>query len=303
MASMRDIKRRKTSIQSTQQITKAMKLVSTVKLQRAKTRAEKSKNYTVMMYDTIVSIMDKSGYIDHPYMKPNGSNKKAVILITSNRGLAGGYNSNVAKLVTTSEWNKEDVSVYAIGKKGCEAVKRHGFEIAYENSDMINEPIYSDAMELADEVLKRYADGEIGEIYIAYTIFKNTVVHVPRLQKLLPLGMDEVPQYSVSGNEGEESILPDAEAQSAKRALMTYEPCEDEALDLIIPKYVTSLIYGALIEAVASENGARMQAMDSATDNAEKMISSLELQYNRARQGAITQELTEIIGGADALSS
>ena len=300
MASMRDIKRRKTSIQSTQQITKAMKLVSTVKLQRAKTRAEKSKHYTIMMYDTIVSIMERSGYIDHPYMKPNGSTKKAVILITSNRGLAGGYNSNVTKLITTNDWNKEDVSIYAIGKKGADTLKRHGYEIAYDNSEMINEPIYTDAMELSGELLKSYAAGEIGEIYIAYTIFKNTVVHVPKLQKLLPLGLENTPMESVSGKE---ESLPDAKAESAKRALMTYEPAEDDALNLIIPKYVTSLIYGALIEAVASENGARMQAMDSATDNAEKMISGLELQYNRARQGAITQELTEIIGGADALSS
>ncbi len=301
MASMRDIKRRKVSIQSTQQITKAMKLVSTVKLQRAKSRAEQSKNYTMLMYDTIVSITKKSGYIDHPYMKPNGSDKKAVILITSNRGLAGGYNSNITKLVTQSGWDTDKTIVYAIGKKGRDGVKRKGFEVAYENAEMIEEPIYADAMELANDLLAKYSSGEIGEIYIAYTIFKNTVVHVPRLQKLLPLGEYSAPTESVSGSENEESIKPDAQQESARRALMTYEPDEDEALNAIIPKYVTSLIYGALIEAVASENGARMQAMDSATDNAEKMISSLELQYNRARQGAITQELTEIIGGAEAL--
>ncbi len=301
MASMRDIKRRKTGIQSTQQITKAMKLVSTVKLQRAKTRAEQNKNYTMLMYDTIVSIVKRSGYIDHPMMKDNGSAKKAVILITSNRGLAGGYNSNITKLVTQSGWSTDETEVYAIGKKGRDGVRRRGYEVVYENAGMIDEPVYSDAMELADDLLAKYAAGEIGEIYIAYTIFKNTVVHVPKLQKLLPLGKDSTPTESVSGREGEESILPDAEEEAAKRALMTYEPDEDEALNAIIPKYVTSLIYGALIEAVASENGARMQAMDSATDNAEKMISGLELQYNRARQGAITQELTEIIGGAEAL--
>ena len=301
MASMRDIKRRKTGVQSTQQITKAMKLVSTVKLQRAKARAEQSKNYTVQMYDTIVSIMNRSGYIDHPLMKPNGSDKKAIILITSNRGLAGGYNSNIIKLVTQSGWSTDETVIFAIGRKGREGVKRKGFEVAYDNPDMIEEPVYSDAKELADEILKRYLAGEIGEIYIAYTIFKNTVVHLPRLQKLLPLGEGSTPTESVSGSEDEETILPDAGEESAKRALMTYEPNEDEALNAIIPKYVTNLIYGALIEAVASENGARMQAMDSATDNAEKMISNLELQYNRARQGAITQELTEIIGGAEAL--
>ncbi|MCR5673482.1 MAG: ATP synthase F1 subunit gamma [Lachnospiraceae bacterium] len=301
MASMRDIKRRKTGVQSTQQITKAMKLVSTVKLQRAKARAEQSKNYTMLMYDTIVSIVGKSGYIDHPLMKPNGSDKKAVILITSNRGLAGGYNSNITKLVTKSGWSTDETVIYAIGKKGRDGVKRKGYEVVYENAGMIEEPIYADATDLANELLAKYAAGEIGEIYIAYTIFKNTVVHVPRLQKLLPLGKESTPTESVTGKEGEESILPDAEKESAKRALMTYEPDSDEALSAIIPKYVTSLIYGALIEAVASENGARMQAMDSATDNAEKMISALELQYNRARQGAITQELTEIIGGAEAL--
>lgn len=301
MASMRDIKRRKVSIQSTQQITKAMKLVSTVKLQRAKSRAEQSKNYTMLMYDTIVSITTRSGYIDHPYMKPNGSDKKAVILITSNRGLAGGYNSNITKLVTQSGWDTDKTIVYAIGKKGRDGVRRKGFEVVYENAEMIEEPIYADAMELANDLLAKYSSGEIGEIYIAYTIFKNTVVHVPKLQKLLPLGEYSIPTESVSGSEDEGSIKPDAQQESARRALMTYEPDEDEALNAIIPKYVTSLIYGALIEAVASENGARMQAMDSATDNAEKMISSLELQYNRARQGAITQELTEIIGGAEAL--
>ncbi len=301
MASMRDIKRRKVSIQSTQQITKAMKLVSTVKLQRAKSRAEQSKNYTMLMYDTIVSITTKSGYIDHPYMKPNGSDKKAVILITSNRGLAGGYNSNITKLVTQSGWDTDKTIVYAIGKKGRDGVRRKGFEVVYENAEMIEEPIYADAMELANDLLAKYSSGEIGEIYIAYTIFKNTVVHVPKLQKLLPLGEYSIPTESVSGSEDEGSIKPDVQQESARRALMTYEPDEDEALNAIIPKYVTSLIYGALIEAVASENGARMQAMDSATDNAEKMISSLELQYNRARQGAITQELTEIIGGAEAL--
>ncbi|MCR5474813.1 MAG: ATP synthase F1 subunit gamma [Lachnospiraceae bacterium] len=303
MASMRDIKRRKTGIQSTQQITKAMKLVSTVKLQRAKARAQQIKNYTILMYDTIVSITNRSGYIDHPFMKPNGSARKAVILITSNRGLAGGYNSNIIKLVTQSGWDTGETDIYAIGRKGRDGVKRKGYQVIYENSDIIEEPIYADAADLAGELLARYAAGEIGEIYIAYTIFKNTVVHIPKLQKLLPLDKESTPTESVTGVEGEENKLPDAEKETAKRALMTYEPDEDEALSAIIPKYVANLIYGALIEAVASENGARMQAMDSATDNAEKMISNLELQYNRARQGAITQELTEIIGGADALSS
>lgn len=291
MPSMRDIKRRKTSIQSTQQITKAMKLVSTVKLQRAKSRAEKTQAYFQCMYQTVTNMLRKSGYLDHPYLKPNGSDKKAVIVITSNRGLAGGYNSNIVKLVTGMDWNKEQVKIYAVGKKGRDTLKRRGYEIVRDDSEMINEPLYSDAQELCNVLLKAYSDGEIGEIYLAYTHFKNTVSHVPTMLKLLPVSVDEAAEKL------------DAKEQSDDRALMNYEPEETEALNLIIPKYVTSLIHGAFVEAVASENGARMQAMDSATSNAEEMIGTLELQYNRARQGHITQELTEIIGGAEALSS
>ncbi len=287
MASMRDIKRRKGSIQSTQQITKAMKLVSTVKLQRAKQRAEQSKAYFKCMYETVTSVLAKSGNLNHPYLRGGDSTKKAVIVITSNRGLAGGYNSNVVKLVTQGGFNKEDLRIYAVGKKGKDALNRYGYEIVEEDSDIIEEPLYVDAMALSSRVLEAYAKGEVGEIYLAYTGFKNTVVHEPTLLKLLP-------------------VEPEKQTETAQdkdsKALMSFEPDDDEALDLIIPKYVTSLIYGGLIEAVASENGARMQAMDSATSNAEEMIDHLSLMYNRARQGSITQELTEIIAGANAIS-
>ena len=288
MASMRDIKRRKGSIQSTQQITKAMKLVSTVKLQRAKQRAEQSKAYFNCMYETVTSMLAKTGNLNHPYLNGGDSAKKAVIVITSNRGLAGGYNSNIVKLVTQqSGFRKEDLRIYAIGKKGKDALNRHGYEIVEEDSDIIEEPLYVDAMALSSRVLEAYTKGEIGEIYIAYTAFKNTVVHESTLLKLLPVEAEK---------------KADAAEEKESKALMSFEPNDDEALEMIIPKYVTSLIYGGLIEAVASENGARMQAMDSATSNAEEMIDHLSLMYNRARQGSITQELTEIIAGANAIS-
>ena len=290
MASMRDIKRRKVSIQSTQQITKAMKLVSTVRLQRAKNRAERSKAYFDAMYKTVSSILSKSKNATHPYLVDNGSSKKAVIVITSNRGLAGGYNSNVVKLITrdeaTADWKKEDVSIYAIGNKGKDAFKRYGYHIMAQEPEMIEEPLYSDAQQVSAQLLEKYEKGEIGEIYVAYTEFKNTVTHIPTLIKVLPVDRQD-------GGEAEEK---------AAAAPMNYEPTEDEALALIIPKYVTSIIYGAMTQAAASENGARMQAMDSATSNAEEMIQNLELLYNRARQGSITQELTEIIAGSDAIS-
>ncbi len=286
MASMRDIKRRKSSIQGTQQITKAMKLVSTVKLQRARASAERSKGYFDCMYDTVSSILSRVGNVEHKYLQPGNSSKKAVIVITSNRGLAGGYNSNVVKLITRHEsWKKEDVVVYAIGNKGRDALARSGYEIKEDLPQVIEEPAYADAMQLSKRLLDSFAAEEIGEIYLAYTSFKNTVSHVPTLLKLLP-----VEQENVSAKQEPENA-----------ALMNFEPADEEALDMIVPKYITSLIYGALRESMASENGARMQAMDNATSNAEEMISDLSLKYNRARQGSITQELTEIIAGAEAL--
>ncbi len=295
MASMRDIKRRKGSIQSTQQITKAMKLVSTVKLQRAKQRAEQSKTYFDCMYETVNSILKKTSGMQHRYLQPGDSAKKAVIVITSNRGLAGGYNSNVVKLITRGELKKEELEIYSIGKKGKDSLSRYGYHIAWDGSDIIEEPAYADAMQLSRKLLDEFAAGNIGEIYLAYTYFKNTVVHVPKLIKLLPVeaGADGPDMSAEKGVQDEEKKL---------YIPMNFEPKDEEALNLLIPKYITSLIYGALVEAVASENGARMQAMDSATSNAEEMISNLTLLYNRARQGSITQELTEIIAGAEAIS-
>ena len=284
MASMRSIKRRKGSIESTQQITKAMKLVSTVKLQRAKGRAEKSKSYFECMYATVKSVLAKSGNINHPYLQAGDSTKKAVIVITSNRGLAGGYNSNVIKLITKGDFSKADTALYTVGIKGKDYFSHHGYEVVKDYSDLIEEPAYADAMRISEDLLKAFSDGEVGEIYLAYTAFKNTVSHVPTLLKLLPVDTYE---------------LEDA---GEDKALMNFEQDEEEAFNLLIPKYVTSLIYGSMVEAVASENGARMQAMDSATSNAEEMIDKLSLQYNRARQGSITQELTEIIAGAEAIS-
>ena len=293
MASMRDIKRRKGSIQSTQQITKAMKLVSTVKLQKAKQRAEQSKDYFHCMYETVVSMLAKAGNINHPYLHPGDSVKKGIIVITSDRGLAGGYNSNITKLITQGGFKKEEVEVYAVGKKGRDALLRYGYSVREDYSDIVEEPLYSDAVELSKKVLDDFVNGEIGEIYLAYTGFKNTVVHEPTLLKLLPVEMD-----AKNGGKSDKAAADTTE----NRTPMNFEPEDDAALDMIIPKYVTSLIFGGLVESVASENGARMQAMDSATSNAEEMINHLTLMYNRARQGSITQELTEIIAGANAIS-
>lgn len=302
MASMRDIKRRKGSIQSTQQITKAMKLVSTVKLQKAKTKAEESKPYFDTMFQTVQSILGMSGNIRHPYLEGGSSTKKAVILITSNRGLAGGYNSNVTKLITRSDFDKEDLVIYSVGKKGRETLERGGYRIAEDYSEVMEEPSYSDAMHIARTVLTAFEKGEIGEIYLAYTIFKNTVVHVPVLTRLLPVSRESVSQAAARNAEAKNPDRTGGQEEKGPTVPMNFEMEETDALELLIPKYITSMIYGGLIEASASENGARMQAMDSATSNAEEMIEDLTLLYNRARQGSITQELTEIIAGAQAIS-
>ena len=292
MASMREIKRRKASIQSTEQITNAMKLVSTVKLQKSRAKAERTRPYSDMMYATVTHVLSRTGQIQHPYLQPGQSEKKGIIVVSSNRGLAGGYNSNIVRLVQGSGINPADAVLYTVGKKAREALSHRGYAVVQDYSDRIESPEYADAMEIGRRVLEDYQNQEIGEIYLVYTSFKNTVSHEPKMIKLLPV------EREISGAESCEAKAEDVEDSTP----MNYEPGEEEVLDSLIPLYMNSLIYGALVESLASENGDRMQAMDAATSNAEEMIDKLSLQYNRARQASITQEITEIIGGANAIS-
>lgn len=300
MATMRDIKRRKASIESTEQITKAMKLVATVKLQKSRAKAENSRLYFNVMYQTIQQMLKKSRGIEHEYLKSGSSKKKAIVTITSNRGLAGGYNSNIIRLVTGSGIPVEDAKIFAVGRKGRDGLLRKGYEITADYSEVINEPLFSDAAQITKELLKLFAEDEIGEIYLAYTSFKNTVSQIPTFMKLLPVDL-KTGDHAAKGSGADAARQEEGGSAGQDLLLMNYEPDETEVLDEIIPKYISSLIYGAFLEAVASENGARMTAMDSATNNAEEMIGKLSLQYNRARQGSITQELTEIIAGANAI--
>lgn len=292
MASMRDIKRRKESITSTSQITKAMKLVSTVKFQKAKDHARETKPYFQKMYETVSHMLASVGYqCSHPLLRKvekDGPIKKGVILITSNRGLAGGYNSNIVKLVTRGDFDKEHTVIYPVGTKGLDAMKRLGYHCEGDYSEVINKPMFCDAVSLGKTVMTALEQGDIDEVYLAYTVFKNSVTQIPTLMKILPVDPEQA--------------KPEEEETKNAKVLMNYEPGEEETLGYIIPLYMNSLIFGAMAEAVASENGARMQAMDSATSNAEEMIETLGLQYNRARQAAITQELTEIVAGASAIS-
>ena len=287
MASMKEIKRRRGSIQSTRQITKAMQLVSTVKLQKTRTKAEEAKPYFSLMYDTMFSILSRSNNMSHRFVKASNEKegKKAIIVISSNRGLAGGYNNNIARLVETS-FSKEEALIYAIGKKAKDTLERRGYEVLGEYNEVILDPMYQDAVDITKKLLSDYEEGKISEIYVVYTHFKNTVVHVPTLKKLLPISLDEAEKEE----DKEKSTL-----------LMNYAPNEEEVLEAIVPKYISAIIYGSLQQAIASENGARMNAMENATNNADELIDKLLLRYNRARQGAITQELTEIVAGANAI--
>ena len=292
MASMRDIKRRKESITSTSQITKAMKLVSPVKFQKAKDHAEETKPYFQKMYETVSHMLASVGdQCSHPLLRKvekDGPIKKGVILITSNRGLAGGYNSNIVKLVTRGDFDKEHTVIYPVGTKGLDAMKRLGYHCEGDYSEVINKPMFCDAVSLGKTVMTALEQGDIDEVYLAYTVFKNSVTQIPTLMKILPVDPEQA--------------KPEEEETKNAKVLMNYEPGEEETLGYIIPLYMNSLIFGAMAEAVASVNGARLQAMDSATSNAEEMIETLGLQYNRARQAAITQELTEIVAGASAIS-
>jgi ATP synthase F1, gamma subunit len=294
MASMKEIKRRRASIQSTSQITKAMKLVSTVKLQKSRSKAEQSKTYFTLMHETISSILEKSSGLDHKYLKLNKTGKKAVIVITANRGLAGGYNNNIIKLVS-SKLDKNDTLVYSIGKKGEDGLKRKGYEIVGEYPEIINSPLYQDASDITKLLLEEFEKGIVSEIYLAYTGFKNTVVHIPTFLKLLPISSKDIDFNSEQANGVEKT-------EHSYKSQMNYSPNEEEVLNAIVPKYMASIIFGALQQSVASENGARMTAMENATNNAKELIEELGLSYNRARQGAITQELTEIVAGANAIS-
>ena len=175
-------------------------------------------------------MLAKSGSINHPYLTGKDSGQKAVIVITSNRGLAGGYNANVVKLITESDLPKDKLSIYAVGNKGRESLEHKGYSIVKELPELIETPAYDEASALAREVLAAYEKGEVGEIYLAYTHFKNTVVHEPKLLKLLPV-------------EFSDKELSDAERNTP----MNYKPGEEEALDMIIPKYIASLLYGACL--------------------------------------------------------
>lgn len=291
MANTREIQLRIRSITGTQQITRAMKLVSTAKLQRIRGIAEEGRPYFSMVYQTVCSILQAStedvSQMSGFSQPASAANKPvAYILITSDSGLAGGYNINVCRMLEAQIENKEEALIVTVGKRGRDYFERRGYQMDAHFDNDTEVPQMSEINQIARYVMSLYTEGKVSGVRIAYTMFKNTLNQIPEVIQLFPLD----PEDFKSDPKEEKELIS-----------MNYEPSPEEVMKRIMPLYLSGILHGAMAEASASEQGARMTAMDSATDNAGDMIDRLTLQYNRARQSHITQELTEIINGAAAL--
>lgn len=286
MAGTRELQLRMKSVQGTQQITRAMKLVSTAKLQKVRAVAEANQAYFESIRNTVRSIITSSGPdVLQPYLNSSPEGKDAYLLITSDRGLAGGYNSNICKLAERSISDKSRAVILPVGHKGRDYFARRGYTLGKEYESVDEIPQYSAVRSIGDELMEYYREGKLRSIYIVYTSFINTLTQQAQIVKLYPLSREEFGQ----------------DAADAKKPLMNFEPSAETVLGYVIDQYVNAVLFGALAESAASEQGARMTAMDSATDNAQSIVDSLRLRYNRARQGNITQELTEIVNGSNAV--
>lgn len=277
------IKQRIKSVQSTRQICKAMELVAASRMHKAMERAQHSKPYFESMQRTLAQIARKNTSLYSPYVKGNGSDDWCYIVIAGDRGFAGGYNNNLFHLVE-SEMEGKDCEVLPIGKKSLDRYSGHRVPIITDDFMIAQDITVSDCFEISRIVCDAYRRGAFGHLAVAYTDFVNMMTQNPEIIPLLPL-----PEMAVLS--GEEEI-------SHNRIL--YEPSAEIVFNTIVPEYLAGLIFGALSSSVASELAARRMMMDAATKNAEEMIDKLNLHYNRVRQAGITQEITEIVAGADA---
>ena len=282
-ASMKDIKLRIRSVESTMQITKAMELVASSKLRRAKERAENSRPYFDLLYKSLCDIAAAAGCdVESPFMQKREIKKTCYVVIAGDRGLAGGYNNNVFKLVEADCPGLADACFVPIGKKAVEHFKKRKAEILTE-AYMIVDTVDGDASaELAGMLCREYLAGSFDRVVLVYTSFASMLSQTPVMLPVLPV---EPSQY---------------ETRETRQPLTIYEPAPSVLFSNLIPDFVTGMIYGGVCESLASELAARRNAMDAASKNAGEMIEDLSLKYNRARQGAITQELTEIVAGAEA---
>ena len=284
-AGIKEIKTRINSVNSIKQVTKAMELVASSKMRKAKDRALAARPYFGTMYNTVKDIATNTRGVRNVFLKQREVKNRCYIVVAGDRGLAGGYNSNITKL-TLSHMDGKKEKVMTVGKKSTEFFSKRGYDIL-KSTESVEKCDYNEAIAFAQEAMDLYKKGEIDEVYMVYTEFVSPLTQNPKLLKVLPLAFEE---------ENKET-----KEQAAKKARVQYLPSAEVVLGHIIPKYVSGIVYDGIIESFASEQAARRTAMSSATDNADEMLSNLELSYNRARQSAVTQEITEIVGGVEAL--
>ncbi len=288
MASLKVIRTRIASVKSTQKITRAMKLVSAARLRRAQDAIVAARPYANAVTAAVLEIAARTGDVAHPLMQARPAARIALIAITSDRGLAGGFNANVFRRVTRfqAETPGAEVSLLVVGKKGRDFFRRRKVAIRQEFAGASGDQAVARAKELAGAAVQAFEDGSVDAVYLIFNEFKSAIVQRVVAEQILP----------VAPAPGQL-----AAAEAAGQIDFLYEPGREELLSALIPQYIESQVYRALLESIASEFGARMTAMDNATTNARDMIASYTLQYNRARQAAITKELMEIVGGAEAL--
>ncbi|MBF7096152.1 ATP synthase F1 subunit gamma [Alkalibacter mobilis] len=284
---IRDIKRRIKSVNSTKQITHAMELVASSKLRKARMRAEARKSYFETMLTSMREMAAQCERIKSVYLEQREIKKTLYIVVTADRGLAGGYNANVIKLVTNAVKDKEQAALITLGSKGRDYFQKRGYDVIHDVIGVSEQPTYAQACEIGKMAMDMYKSGEVDQVVLSFTEFVSTITQRANMIQLLPLSRDEFDEVEMP----QKDEIP---------LIMTFEPSPESLLNYLMPKYICTTIYGAMIEGSASEQGARRMAMETATDNANEMIDVLTLHYNRARQAQITQELTEIIGGANA---
>ncbi|MBR4694965.1 MAG: ATP synthase F1 subunit gamma [Selenomonadaceae bacterium] len=282
MASLQDIRRRIKSVKSIQQITNAMNMVATSRLRRAKEAATANKPYADKVSEVVNEIAANAGDFSHPLLERHEGGKKLILVLAADKGLAGAYSSNVFKEVVAHIQNKADTQLITVGRKSKEHFKNRGYTIVQEYSGISERPHYEHAREIAQDIIRRFESGEIREIDMVYSRFVSAITCIPETVRLLP--------FEGAG-----------EKQEGPHAEYIYEPSAEEVLGFLLPQYLVTVIYAALLQAAASELSSRMNAMSNATDNAGELIAKLDLHYNKVRQAGITNEINEIVGGAEAL--
>jgi F-type H+-transporting ATPase subunit gamma len=289
MATLRDIRRRIRSVESTQKITRAMKLVAAAKLRRAQERIVAARPYAVKMAELLSSLVRRAEGEAHPLLVRRPAARKRLVIITADKGLCGAFNSNIlrASLAFLREQGETSVTLVVVGKKARDFYRRRQYEIKSEMLGFFDRLAYSHAQELAGGLMQEYLSGEVDEVHLLYNEFRSVAVQRVKRDQLLPIESAEAPD----GPGGAEGPAGD----------YIYEPSPEAILAALLPRHVTTQVYRALMESVAGEYGARMTAMEAATKNAKEMISVLSIQYNKARQERITKELLDIVGGAEAL--